>query len=115
MKWYPHLYVGEQAEKKKKRIVWRIENHKKICGVYLITLSSNGKDIFDIFSCVYLSFPAVSRNCPMIIGIAGSYWEAVDLAVAIIEDIYRETGSMQIRQYLEQKTEQSEQKRKRQR
>ncbi len=114
MKWYPQLYVGEQVSKKRKKIIWKIDYHKKIYNVYLITLASNGKDIFDIFSSAYLSFPAVYRNCPLIVGIAGSYFEAVDLAVTIIEEIYRETGKTQIRQYLEQKMEQFEQKRKRQ-
>ena len=114
MKWYPQLYVGEHVSKKRKKIIWKINHCRKIYHVYLITLASNGKDIFDIFSSVYLSFPAVRRNCPMIVGIAGDYFEAVDLCLKIIEEVYQETGKVEIRKYLEQKMEEWKWERKRQ-
>lgn len=114
MKWYPQLYVDEQVSKKKKKIVWKISHHRKVYDVYLITLSSNGQDIFDIFSSKYLIFPALFRNCPPVIGIAGSYLEAVDLAINIIEEAYKETGNADARIYLEEKMRQFKQERKRQ-
>ena len=114
MKWYPQLYVGEQGSKKKKKIIWKISHHMKVYDVYLITLSSNGRDIFDIFSSRYLAFPALFDRCPLVVGIAGSYFEAVDLAVKIVEESYKETGDADARKYLEEKMSQLKQERKRQ-
>lgn len=114
MEWYPQLYVGEQVSKKRKKIVWKIGHHKKIYDVYLITLASNGQDIFDIFSSRYLSFPALYRNCPLVVGIAGSYFEAVNLAIGIVEEVYHKTGNVNVRAYLEEMMEQYKQERKRQ-
>ncbi|MCI7812333.1 MAG: hypothetical protein SO016_13395 [Lachnospiraceae bacterium] len=114
MEWYPQLYVGKQVSKKRKQIVWKIRHHKKVYDVYLITLASNGKDMFDIFLAGYFSFPALERNCPLIVGIAGSHFEAVNLAVTIVEEVYRKTGNADARTYLEEMMEQYRQERKRQ-
>ncbi len=100
MKWYPLLYVGQKAEKKRDRIIWKIKCGAGLVDVYLITLASNGEDLFDIISTAFLKQRAVRRNLPMIIGIASGQKEAVELVQGIVEETIRETGTADVKQYL---------------
>ena len=71
----------------------------------LVTLASNGKDLFDILPSHLLKQKALRRNLPMIVGIAVGYEEAVDLVVGIVEETIRKTGGTDVRQYLKDKLE----------
>lgn len=104
MKWYPELYAGENAKKKQRKIIRKLKINAGMPDVYLITLAANGRDIFDIISSVWLQQKGVRRNLPMIVGIACGYEEAVAVAVGIVEEVYRETGDVQVRSYLLKKT-----------
>lgn len=103
MKWYQNLYIGETARKKKKRIIWKINHNAGLVDVYVVTLAANGYDLFDIVSSAVLMQKAVRRNCPLIVGIACGYDEAVQLALNIALEVYKETGGFQVRQYLARK------------
>lgn len=48
MNWYKNLYLGEEARKKKTKIINQLEKHSISFGVYVITLASNGKDLLDV-------------------------------------------------------------------
>ena len=50
LNWYKGLYVGNNAKKKKKKLVRRINQGIGVIDVYLITLASNSRDQLDIFS-----------------------------------------------------------------
>lgn len=100
MKWYPYLYIGPQAEKKKNKILWKLRCNAGLVNVYLITLSSNGKDLFDIISSSYLKQKALRRNLPMIVGIAVGYEEALDLVIRIVEETIKNRGDANVKQYL---------------
>lgn len=103
MKWYPYLYVGERAAKKKKKILWKLKTGAGLIDVWVITEAANGVDQFDILSSAWLKQRAVRKNLPMIIGIAKGYDEAVDLVVQMAEEAYHETGAGDIRAYLKSK------------
>lgn len=103
MKWYPELYVGAHAKKKQKKIIRKLKTNAGMLDVYLVTLAANGEDIFDIISSAWLQQKAVRRNLPMIVGIACGYEEAVELAVGIVEEVYRETGDVRVQSYLIEK------------
>ena len=98
MKWYGKLYVGPEAAKKQSKIIWKL-------NIYLVTLASNGKDLFDILPSHLLKQKALRRNLPMIVGIAVGYEEAVDLVVGIVEETIQKTGGTDVRQYLKDKLE----------
>lgn len=100
MKWYPYLYVGENAEKKKNKIIRRLKTGTGMIDIWVITEAANGVDMLDIISSAWLKQPAVRRNLPMIVGIAKGYEEAVDLVVKIAEETWRHTGACDIRGYL---------------
>ena len=48
MDWYKEFYAGEGVAGKRMRIKWKILCHAGMAGVYVITLSSNPKNLLDI-------------------------------------------------------------------
>ena len=103
MKWYGKLYVGPEAAKKQSKIIWKLKCGAGMLNIYLVTLASNGKDLFDILPSHLLKQKALRRNLPPIIGIAVGYEEAVGLVTGIVEETIRETGGTDVRQFLKDK------------
>ena len=50
MKWYPYLYVGEGASKKKNKIIRKLKIGAGMIDVWVITEAANGEDQLDILS-----------------------------------------------------------------
>ena len=105
MKWYGKLYVGPEAVKKQSKIIWKLKCGAGMLNIYLVTLASNGKDLFDILPSHLLKQKALRRDLLMIVGIAVGYEEAVDLGVVIVEETIQKTGGTDVRQYLKDKLE----------
>ena len=97
LNWYKGLYVGNNAKKKKKKLIRRINQGAGVIDVYLITLASNSRDQLDIFSANELLQKARRKNCPVIVGLACGYWEALEL----VQRTYEETGTGEVRKWLE--------------
>ena len=100
MKFYPLLYVSPTLEKKKEKIIRKLKINIGLRGVFILTLASNGRDLFDIMDAAYVKQKALRRNLPMIIGIAASHGEALSMAIRIIEEAISETGTVDVKQYL---------------
>ena len=66
MKWYPYLYVGEGASKKKNKIIRKLKIGAGMIDVWVITEAANGEDQFDILSSAWLKQRAVRKKLPMI-------------------------------------------------
>ena len=47
LNWYKGLYVGNNAKKRKKKLIHRINQGAGVMDVYLITLASNPRDQLD--------------------------------------------------------------------
>ena len=99
--WYNRLYIGNNAKKRADRAIRRL-NEKMVRGIYLITLASNEKNQLDILSAYNLIQPVVYRRCPMVIGIAWGYDEAVELVIHITNESLEKTGKADLSKYLEQ-------------
>ncbi|MCI5699584.1 MAG: hypothetical protein MR308_04200 [Lachnospiraceae bacterium] len=100
--WYNRLYIGNNAKKRADRAIRRLNDQKMVRGIYLITLASNEKNQLDILSAYNLIQPVVYRRCPMVIGIAWGYDEAVELVIHITNESLEKTGKADLRKYLEQ-------------
>ena len=87
--WYDHLYVGDKAKKKRYRIIQAIRKARIQTGAYVITPAFNGNNILDIYPAMELASPYYKDNDFFIIGIAVDYWEALEVAGKIIDDLYR--------------------------
>ena len=100
MDWYTQLRVSEDLEKKKDKIIDKIEHGAGTPGVYLITLASNEKNLLDIFAADQLLWPVMHRLCPVIVGMTKSYEKASEMAAALILEAHEKTGSFRVEPYL---------------
>jgi hypothetical protein len=109
MKWYEDLYVGDSIADKANRIKWKI-NH--IEGLFLssgIMISPNyTMDLIyqmtqrrNIACIVNLhQLDVAMRYATRIIGLAKGYAEALELVCSIIEEVYQNTGDVDVKSYL---------------
>lgn len=100
MRWYNRLYVGKKAKKKRYRIIRNIRRFKLQTGAYVITPAANGNNILDIYPSMTLLQPYYREKDLLILGIAADYWEALETARQIIDDLYRKTGGFDLKEYL---------------
>ena len=103
--WYKNLYVGDTAKKKQKKWMHRIEKKKAAPGIWLLTMPSNPQNNLDVIPADLLLQPAVRKSCPLIVGLAVSREEAVELVEKIALETYRETGEVKIREWLQNRIE----------
>ena len=57
MRYYKHLYLMEGLEKKKGRIIRKLEENKFQANIHIITLSQNEKNHLEIYNSVLLLQP----------------------------------------------------------
>ena len=88
LKWIRNYYVGEDVG-------------KFVPGVYVVTLSDNPGNILEILSAAELMQASVRAICPPVVGLANGRDGAIRMVQEIVEEVYRETGDLKIREYLE--------------
>ena len=76
-----------------------IKHHELQLGAYVIALSSNGTDIFDLIPSYMLSEKGYKGHDIKILGLATSKKDAIDLTERMIMDVYRATGDVDVRGY----------------
>jgi len=101
--WSEKLYIGEQVEKKAKKLQKRLEAGKLVTGAFLITRPSNEQNLFDILPAKELLFPYYKKRELAVYGLAKDKAEAERLVVSMIEDVYRETAGLCCKEYFEAK------------
>lgn len=100
MRCYNHLYVGEKAERRRFPILEGLRAGKLQPEVYVITPPQNGNNILDIYPSAMLLLPPYRDEDMTIVGIAVTYWEALEVVRDIVDDLYRETGGFDIRAWV---------------
>ena len=101
MKWYEDLYVGDSIADKANRIKWKINHHAGTVSIYVIAFASNRQNLLDIIPAWELmqkSYPGKKQM--QIIGLAKGYAEALGLVRSIIEEVYQNTGDVDVKSYL---------------
>ena len=98
MKFYKNLYVGESIHKPAK-VKWKLAHGAGQLKIYVIALAG-GDDLLEIYHCAFLQQKFYKKYPPYIVGVAGSYKEAVSLVQTIIEDVYANTGSYAVKDYI---------------
>ena len=95
---YKNLYVGDSI-KNPRKIKRKLNTNAGLVGVYVITLC-NGPDQLEIYSSAVLMQPFY-RHAPLyVIGIAGSYEEAVAIVEKIAIQSYEQNGDCDLKKYL---------------
>ena len=82
MRYYKHLYLTEGLEKKKEKIIRKLESGKLQPSVHVITLAISEKNQLEITK---------------------GYEEAVELVEQIVQEVYEQTGGCDIRSYILEK------------
>ena len=100
MTWYEDLYVGESILHKKNKVIWNIRHDVVQLNIYVITLASNDQNLLDIIPARELLQKGYPKKDLFIAGLAQGYEEAVEVAVSIVDLVYRRTGGFGIRTYL---------------
>lgn len=103
MIWYDDLYVGESIIHKKNKIKWKIRHNAGQLNIYVIALASNEKNLLDIIPSRELLQKGYPQKNLSIVGLAKGYDEAINVAVSIVDEVYRQTGTFALRAYLSQK------------
>lgn len=104
MKCMKHLYVGDRAEKTKKRILRRIHQKKLLAEAYVLMPALHPHDMIDVIHANFLFQPFYqNQENLVIVGIAEGKADAMNLVMRITDECFRRTGSAQIRTWLEEK------------
>lgn len=101
MKFYRHLYCSESLKKRKRKIIWKIKHNAGQVSVYVIALSDKKDEQLEIFHSGQLLQRYYRIYPPYIIGIADGYTEAIELFQSIAEEVYRQTGGLDIKGYIQ--------------
>lgn len=98
MYFYKDLFVGESIRGKEKKICRKLKHGAGMLNVHVIALNS-GRDLFDIYHCAFFKQKVLRKRPLCIIGLAGSYEEAVSMVTDMIRDIYQKEGNTDIKAY----------------
>ncbi len=99
VKWYHSLYISEHAHKHEKQIRRQLNSGHASFRQYIITLASNGTDMLDIISGLFLPDSLIRRGLPMVVGIADTKKEAVELVIRMTEDCLEKQGNPDLRAF----------------
>ena len=100
MKYYKHLYLSEGLEKKKDKIIQKIEAGKILPGIFLVTLAPDEKNQLEIHRYILLLQPVFHREELLVVGISKDYEGALELVEEITQEVYNKTKSTDIRSYI---------------
>lgn len=99
--WYKNIFVGEKAQKKKRTIMWKLQHGAGMLRVFVLMMPSNPDNSLDIINAAYLKQPVYKNRELKIVGIAVTYEEALQVLEKIVQEVYSQTGSVNIRTYLD--------------
>lgn len=105
MNWYQNPYFGKTAEKRKYELMQKIDEDGDPLFIQLITLAPGLENQMEILSAPAYRRQAKRKGEPLIIGIACGMREAKELTAQIVGDVYRLTGTANVRRFFEQKQE----------
>lgn len=97
MKWYRPLYLGDNAKEKKYRLITGVRLRRRQHNVYVIVLAENGKNLLEIYPSFVLLQDYYRRRELEVVGIACGYQEACQVVRQIIDDVYQQTGSFDVK------------------
>lgn len=103
MRYYRYLYIQEELNAKKEKILKKLENKKFLMNLHLITLSQNPQNHLEIHSSKYLFQPGFPQEHLFIIGIVKGYDDALAFVERLTQEVYDATGQLDIRSYIMRK------------
>ncbi len=89
---YKKLYCDEKTEPQKKKIIRKLKYHGGLLNIYVIAVSA-GEDYFELIPGHQFKQKAYPLKDLMIIGLAGSYEDAIDLVTRMVADFSEKYGT----------------------
>lgn len=103
MKFYKCLYIGDTV-KNPSKIKRRLKLHAGV-SVHIIAFAP-GNDQLEIYHSAFLKQSYYRKHPPVIIGLAGSHDEAVEIVVKITKECLLATGNCNLKEYLKERAKQ---------
>ena len=103
MHFYKYLYVPEELERKKKKIIRKLNANKLQYDLYLVTLPNTESNQLEIYNSMEFKQPFYPDMELFVIGFAKGYDGALDLVEEITKNVYNETKGADIRSYILEK------------
>jgi len=100
---YKPLWVGEQAGKKYLRIRYAVKYGIRLRGAYCIILSRQKGELMEIRSTGLPLSSWDSKEIMHVIGLAWGKEEAKELVRQIVDEVYQNTGGVDLVSYLKEK------------
>ena len=99
--YHPGIYLGDSIRGKKlDKLKKKLENKPLFSGLFLITLSRNASDQLEIYAAKQLAQSYYRKNPPYVIGITGTYEEAVKIVEQIVRECLEARGDCALKEYL---------------
>lgn len=99
LNWIKDYYVGAEVAEPEE-IRRKIEKKEKPGEEYLLTIAANPSNVLDLIPAESLKYSVLYDACPMIVGIAKDKAEAMELAMQILVECQKKTGTFDVKQYL---------------
>ena len=103
MRFYKYLYVQEELEKKKEKIISKLKQKKVLLSCHIVALSSTDKNQLDIYSSKYLFQPGFPTDELFVVAIVKSHEDAIEYVEKLLKDVYNETKRTDMRSYILEK------------
>ncbi len=100
MKYYKDLYIGEKLEKKKEKIISRLERGKLQNDIHVIVLPRETSNQLEIYNAALFLQPDFPNDDFFIIGIVKGYDSAIELVEEITQEVYNSRKDANIRTYI---------------
>ena len=107
MRWWNHLYMGEQAARLRPSLLRRMREGSFLPDTYVITLPESGNHILDILPVSLLTRQERDGKDFLVLGIARGYEEAAQVVRSMVDDMYQKTGAFNWKAYMESLPEKS--------
>ena len=105
MKFLQELYLGEKIAPKIDQIVKKIMDSKAVPNLYLIAMASHPDNMLDLIPYWEVLQNGYPKEHIRVVGLANGKKDAIGLMQFIVEESLEQTGSADIRIYLEEKWE----------
>lgn len=103
MIWYENLYIGKSIPKKNakiRRLKRKIDQKTCFTNAYIIVLCMYGTNLLEIIPARELCQKAYPKQNLYVVGLAKGYGDALETAAWIVADIYKKTGSFEVKRFI---------------
>ena len=97
IRWSAHTVYDGVLKGRAEKIRQTVEDPKSKIPCYVVSLSTNPKNLLDIWKAKELHKPYYREKDLLIVGVSLTMEGAKDLAVQILEQCYRKTGAFDLR------------------